>query len=100
MTIIDKGKSNDCIKAAKAAGATGGTVMHGHGAGVPTDYYFPLIIEPQKDIVMVITVKDNVRPIKDRIVKELELYKEGNGIIFVLPVIKMSGLLEKQEVRE
>ena len=99
MTIIDKGKSNDCIKAAKAAGATGGTVMHGHGAGVPTDYYFPLIIEPQKDIVMVITMKDNVRPIKDRIVKELELYKEGNGIIFVLPVIKMSGLLEKQEVR-
>ena len=99
MTIIDKGKSNDCIKAAKAAGARGGTIMHGHGAGIPTDYYFPLIIEPQKDLVMVLTAKDSVKAIKDRIINELELYKEGKGVIFILPVIKMSGLLENKEVK-
>lgn len=97
MTIVDKGKSKDCINAAKAAGARGGTVMHGHGAGVPTDYYYPLIIEPQKDVVMVLTSKDNVFKIKDRIIKDLELYKEGSGVIFILPVIKMSGLLENKE---
>ncbi|MDD2397430.1 MAG: P-II family nitrogen regulator [Tissierellia bacterium] len=99
MTIVDKGKSKDCIKAAKAAGARGGTIMHGHGAGVPTDYYFPLIIEPQKDIVMILTAKDNVAAIKDRIIADLELYKEGKGVIFALPVSKISGLIENKEVR-
>ena len=99
MTIVDKGRNKDCIKAAKAAGAKGGTIMHGHGAGVPTDYYFPLIIEPQKDVVMILTAKDNAAAIKDRIIAELELYKKGNGIIFMLPVIKMSGLIENKEVR-
>ena len=99
MTIIDKGKSNDCIKAAKAAGARGGTVMHGHGAGVPTDYYFPLIIEPQKDVVMVIAGKDNVNAIKDRIINEMELFKERKGIIFILPVVKISGFSDNQEVK-
>ncbi len=99
MTIVDKGRSKDCIKAAKSAGAKGGTIMHGHGAGVPTDYYFPLIIEPQKDIVVILTSKDSVTAIKDRIIEELELYKKGNGVIFVLPVIKMSGLVESKEVK-
>lgn len=98
MTIVDKGKSKECIKAAKAAGARGGTVVHGHGAGVPTDYYFPLMIEPQKDVVFVLTGKDNLTAIKERIIADLELFKEGNGIIFILPVIKISGLFENKEI--
>ncbi len=99
MTIVDKGKSKDCIKSAKAAGARGGTIMHGHGAGVPMDFYFPLIIEPQKDIVMVLTPKDNLTAIMDKIIADLELYKEGKGVIFALPVIKISGLIENKGVR-
>lgn len=99
MTIVDKGRSKDCIKAAKAAGARGGTIMHGHGAGVPIDYYFPLIIEPQKDIVMILTPKDNVTAIMDKIIADLELCKEGKGVIFALPVVKISGLIENKGVR-
>lgn len=92
MTIVDKGKGKACIRSIKESGGRGGTIIHGHGAGVPGDYYCPLIIEPQKDIVMALTGKDNVRAIKDRIVADLQPYKEGNGVIFILPIIKMSGL--------
>lgn len=99
VTILDKGKNKQCIKSAKAAGAKGGTLIQGHGAGVPTNFYFSLNIEPKKDIVMILTKKDNLNGIKDRIVTDLELYKEGNGILFVLPVIKMSGIVEAREVR-
>lgn len=94
MTIVDKGKSKDCIESAKAAGAKGGTIIHGRGAGIPTDFYFPLVIEPQKDIIMIVTGKDKVAQIKERISSELELEKTGNGIIFVLPVLKAHGLIE------
>jgi nitrogen regulatory protein PII len=96
MTIVDKGRSKDCIKSARAAGAKGGTLLHGRGAGIPTDFYFPLVIEPQKDIVMIITTKDKVIPIRERIFSDLELGKAGNGIIFTLPVSRASGLFENR----
>ena len=97
MTIVDRGKSGDCIKAARLAGSRGGTVIHGHGAGVPVNYYYPLAIEPQKDVVMVLASNDELNPVRERIYKDLELDKPGNGIIFVLPVSHISGLLKRRK---
>lgn len=96
ITIVDKGRSKDCIKSARAAGAKGGTLIHGRGAGIPTDFYYPLVIEPQKDIVMIITTNDKVSLIRERIFTDLELGKAGNGIIFTLPVSRASGLFENR----
>lgn len=101
FTIVDKGKGMDCIKAAREAGARGGTLIHGHGAGVPADYYFHLAIEPQKDTVLIVTRKDKAASIKNKIYNDLKLDKPGNGIIFTLPVNKTSGLFEdKAEERK
>ena len=96
FTIVDKGRSRDCILAARAAGARGGTVIKGHGAGVPADSYFPLAIEPQKDTVIVVTRKEKANAIRERIFSDLELDKPGNGIIFTLPVSNTSGLYENR----
>ena len=59
-----------------------------------TDYYFPLVIEPEKDIIMIITPKEKVAAIRDSIFSELELDKTGNGVVFVLPVLETTGLLK------
>lgn len=96
FTIVDKGRSRDCITAARAAGARGGTVIRGHGAGIPADSYFPLAIEPQKDTVIVITRIEKAASIREKIFSDLELDKPGNGIIFTLPVSSTSGLYEKR----
>ncbi len=96
FTIVDKGKGMDCINAARAAGARGGTIIHGHGAGVPADSYFPLAIEPQKDTILIVSKKDKAFAIKSRIYADLELDKPGNGIIFTLPVSRASGLFENK----
>ncbi|NLO08847.1 MAG: P-II family nitrogen regulator [Clostridiales bacterium] len=96
FTIVDKGRSRDCITAARAAGARGGTVIRGHGAGVPADSYYPLAIEPQKDTIIVITSKEKAATIREKIFSDLELDKPGNGIIFTLPVSNTSGLYERR----
>ncbi len=96
ITVVDKGRSKECIKSARAAGAKGGTLIHAHGAGIPTDFYFPLVIEPQKDIVMIITTKEKVSNIREKIFTDLELGKAGNGIIFTLPISRTSGLFENR----
>lgn len=100
FTIVDKGRSHDVIASARTAGARGGTVIRGHGAGVPTDFYYPLVIEPQKDTVLVIIQKDRAADVRERIFSDLELDKAGNGIIFTLPVGRTSGLYEdKSQVK-
>lgn len=96
FTIVDKGRSQDCMAAARAAGARGGTLIHGRGAGVPTDYYYPLLIEPQKETVIIISPKDKAPSIREKIYSDLELNKPGNGIIFTLPVGRTSGLFENR----
>lgn len=92
FTIIDKGKSKACLDAARASGARGGTIVHGRGAGIPTDFYFPIVIEPQKEIMMIITAKDKADQIRKGIFTALELDKPGHGIIFTLPVTRATGL--------
>jgi hypothetical protein len=94
FTIVDRGRSLACARAARAAGAKDALLIHGRGAGVPVDFYFPLVIEPQKDIVLVITTKEKAPQVKERISQELELEKVGHGILFTLPVIKPHGLSE------
>lgn len=91
ITIVDRGKSVECVKSARAAGATGGTLVHGRGAGVPANFYFPLEIEPQKDIVFIIADRNDVARIRTRIYTDLHLDEIGNGILFVLPITQVSG---------
>jgi len=94
VAVVNKGRSRACIRAARAAGATGGTVVHGWGAGIPVNFYVPLIIEPQKDVVLIITACEHTEAIKHRIFAELDLGRVGQGILFTLPVTQTSGLLE------
>ena len=85
------------MNAARAAGARGGTLIHGRGAGVPTDFYYPLLIEPQKETVLIISPKDQAPSIREKIYSDLELNKPGQGIIFTLPVGRTVASLKRSE---
>ncbi len=96
ITIVDKERSKHCIDAARAAGARGGTLIHGHGAGIPTDFYFPVVLEPQKDFVIIIAPKNKAASIRKKILSDLKLENKGQGVIFTLPVTRTSGLFENR----
>lgn len=97
MIVLEKGRWEDCMRIARAAGAQGGTVIHGRGAGVQKDeYYVPLTIEPQKDIVMIVTKRETAYAIRAAIYDLMELDKPGGGIIFSLPVLSTIGLYEER----
>lgn len=95
MTVLERGLGADCMKVARAAGARGGTIMSAHGAGVPQDYYFPLNIEPQKDIVLIVTPRETAPAIRQAIYTGMELERKGAGIVFALPVTRTLGLYEQ-----
>lgn len=92
MTIVEKGKSREIIKAARKAKARGGTIIHGRGAGVPQDYYFPIEVEPQKDTILTVVQKDKKEEVKKSI--EETIKNETDGVVFTLPIITTSGIFE------
>ena len=94
MTVLKRGLGTECMRFARAAGANGGTIMHARGAGVPQDFYFPLVIEPQKELVLILTPRETAPAIRDAIYTGMKLEKAGSGILFALPVLSTIGLYD------
>jgi nitrogen regulatory protein PII len=97
ITIVDKNKGKEVVKSALDAQASNYLIIKGRGAGVPVNYYFPLAIEPQKEVVLLIVPDENLYILKNKITKELELEKIGNGIIFSMGVSRATNIFVKEE---
>lgn len=96
FAIVDKGLSDEVLEAAESAGSTGGTVIHGRGSGsTETAKLFNIEIEPEKDIILILSTVEKTEEIVNSIRKELNIDKPGTGIIFVLDVNRTSGLFTK-----
>lgn len=96
FTIVDKGRSDDVIEAAQSAGSTGGTVIHGRGAGShDTAKLFNIEIEPEKDIVLILSESEKTEAIVNSIKDKLNIDEPGKGVIFVMDVNRTLGLYKK-----
>ena len=91
--VVDKGKAEDVIDAATAAGSKGGTIINGRGSGIhETSRLFFMEIEPEKEIVLILSEKKDCEAIVSSISEKMEIEKPGKGIIFVQEVSKVCGL--------
>lgn len=92
-TIVEKGNADDVIEAAQKAGSRGGTVMHARGSGSEeARKVFNMLIEPEKEIVLIISEEAKTKDIVESIRKETQIEEEGKGIIFVTNVEATYGL--------
>lgn len=92
-TIVEKGNADDVIEAAEKAGSRGGTVMHARGSGSEeARKVFNMLIEPEKEIVLIISEEAKTKDIVESIRKETQIEEEGKGIIFVTNVAATYGL--------
>ena len=75
------------VDAAKAAGATGSTIIPARGTGVhEAKTFFGLSLEAQTDIIMLLVEEKLVSKILEAIQTAGEFNKPGTGIAFVVPV--------------
>lgn len=99
-TIVNRGKAEDVIDAAKLAGSRGGTIINARGSGVhETMKLFNMDIEPEKEMVLVISKEDVADAIIQSIRQKLEIDKPGNGVIFIQPVNRAYGIYDGEQVR-
>ncbi len=91
--IVNEGFADEVIFAARKAGASGATIIKGHGSsGREAQEIFNIEIQPQKEIIMMVVPAE----MKDAVL--LEMYNsagldtKGQGIAFSLPVAGAVGL--------
>lgn len=93
VSIVRKGWGSAVLEASVNAGARGGTVLFGRGAGVhEREKIFGMSIEPEKEILLTIVSTSQVDTILDAIVRAGELNDTGRGIAFVVAVEKVVGV--------
>ena len=92
-TVVDKGRAEDVIEAANKAGARGGTILNARGAGPhEVQKLFSIEVEPEKEVVFMITKSDMKDAIVDSIKSHLKIEEPGNGVLFIMDINEVHGL--------
>jgi nitrogen regulatory protein P-II 1 len=98
VTIINKGRSEEIIKASRAAGAEGGTVIYGRGTGIHERVMLLGIpIEPEKELGLTVVPRQLTEKVMTAIVEAGDLNKPGAGISFVVDVQQVAGIAHLRE---
>lgn len=93
LTIVNRGFADEVMSAAKAAGAFGGTVVNARGTGThELQHFFGAIIQPEKELVLILTEREKRNSIMEAICRDAGLSKEGMGICFSMPVDGVAGI--------
>lgn len=85
--IANAGFAYDIMGSARAAGATGGTILKARGTGSEEDgTFFGITIVPEKDMIMILSPRAKVSPIVEAIRACPCIAEPGSGIVFCMPV--------------
>ena len=93
LSVINRGYSDELMHAAKTAGAVGGTVINARHAGIEeTIKFYGISVQEEKEIVLIVTQKENKTAIMKEISKNCGLNTKAQGIVFSLPVDEVMGV--------
>ncbi len=91
--IVNNGFTDLVMKTAKENGAKGGTIMTARGTGnKDTEAFYGIIIQPEKEIVMILVSSDIKDAILHALYNEVGMQTPGQGIAFSLPVSNVVGV--------
>lgn len=93
VTIVDRGFAERILRASKEAGAEGGTIFFGRGAGIhETKKLMGIPIEPEKEIILTAVPRAITEKVLSHIIQAGQLNQPGTGIAFVLELKKVAGI--------
>jgi len=93
LTICPADKTQEMVDAAKAAGATGATILHVRGTGSKeAKTFFGLTLDRPQEAFIMLVEKRACPTIMKAIYDAGDMKLPGNGISFSLPVESVVGL--------
>jgi nitrogen regulatory protein PII len=101
LSIINQGHVDELMSAANAAGARGGTVLHGRKVGDEEDVkFFGISLQVEKDIIAILTTHEKKNDIMRAINSACGISTESQGVIIAMPVDDIEGLKSVTEAAE
>ena len=93
FAVVNNGFSEEAMEAARAAGAKGGTILHGRGTiSKDAEKFFNITIHPEKEIVMILAKVEQIDEILKALYTAIGTSTDAQGIAFALPVDEVVGL--------
>ena len=93
IVVLNRGYSEDVMDAARASGATGGTVLHARSCGAAgMEKFFGVTIAPEKEIMMIVTHNTASCGIMAGIAEKVGPETDACAISFSLPVNGVKGI--------
>ncbi len=101
ITIVERGRADKIVEHAKAAGASGATIVYGRGTGEnEVKKFLNIHIDSSKEVIIILTESKKHKQITDAIVKAGKIKEAGTGIIFTLPITDLIGLHHRGDFDE
>lgn len=98
VAITNEGCTDMVMNAARAAGARGGTTLHGKGTGEKDPRFYNITLAEEKEVVLILAAAAQKSEIMASIVAKAGPDTEAGTIVFSLPATEVAGfgLLETQ----
>ena len=91
--IVNSGFSDDVMKAVRAAGATGGTVIRSRRIGnEEATGFWGLSVQDEKEIVLVLTESANKVALMQSLGESCGMHSAAQGIFMSVPIDSVAGL--------
>lgn len=93
ITIIaNEGHTDSVMNAARAAGARGGTVLHGKGTGAKgSQRFYNISIANEKEVILIVSSKEQKAQIMRSVLQKAGPDTDTGAIVFSLPVSQVAG---------
>ncbi|MCL2015179.1 MAG: hypothetical protein FWG68_02905 [Defluviitaleaceae bacterium] len=99
IAIVRSGYSEEIMKAAKLAGARGGTVIHARQAAVDkTTKFFGIALQPEREFVLIATETPNVPNLLQQMTKVCGIKTPAKGIMMSIPLTQCVGIMPSKPV--
>lgn len=93
LTVLNRGYVDKAMRAAKSAGAKGGTILHARRVGFEdVENIFGFTIQPEKDIIMILADSSIRRDVMNSITEAVGINTEAKALLLSLPVDEISGI--------
>jgi nitrogen regulatory protein PII len=94
FAVVERGRADEIVKKATAAGATGATIFFGRGSGEKTVPFFrSLNIEAAKEVIIIVCQREKAQAIYEAVTSAGHFHEHGKGLAFMLPVLAVDGLI-------
>lgn len=93
ITIMDRGICGRAVEAVSKTGSHSGTLLKGRGSGLhEKQRILNMALEPEKDILLLISKEENIEELIDGIDKEIKITEPGNGLLVSMQVNRIHGM--------